>query len=137
MNRRTTLCAAASDYWLEDKKWLPTERQPLPAELDFNRPQGLPTHWVNNGFEGWDGKAKITWPDHGLSLQIASSDIFQRYFIFVSDTKFDPGYKQDFFCFEPMSHSADGHHQKDLAGLRILEPGQSLSGWVSLRPIFE
>jgi len=40
---------------------------------------------------------------------------------------FDPGYAYDFFCFEPMSHSADAHNGKG-GGLVVLCPGETLSG---------
>jgi aldose 1-epimerase len=134
MTPATTLHAAASLYWGEDAQWLPTDLRTLPEELDFNAPRRPPRRWVNNGFEGWDGCAEIVWPERQASLAIAASGIFRRYFIFVSDTTFDPSYRQDFFCFEPMSHSAGAHHLADGGGLRRLEPGETLSGEVKLTP---
>jgi len=137
MTPKMTLTAAANSYWGEDKNWLPTEMIALPAELDFNTPKPPPRRWVNNGFEGWNGRARIVWPERRASLSITASDIFQRYFVFVSDTNFDPDYRQDFFCFEPMSHSADAHHSPDGGGLRRLEPGETLTGAVSFAPGFD
>lgn len=134
MTPETTLRAKATAYWKEDGQWLPTELCPLPSELDFNGDRRPPRHWVNNGFEGWDGCARLVWPERGVALDIAASDAFGRYFVFVSDTSFDPTFKQDFFCFEPMSHAADAHHHPDGGGLRRLAPGETLSGSVRLTP---
>ena len=131
---KTTLRAAATSYWQEDEQWLPTELCPLSSELDFNTNRHPPRHWVNNGFEGWDGQAEIVWPERGVALDIEATDIFRRYFVFVSDTNFDPTFKQDFFCFEPMSHAADAHHSVGGGGLRHLAPGEWLSGSTTLRP---
>ncbi len=130
----TTLYAPASDYWTEDEQMLPAERSALSEALDFNRARPLPACWVNNGFEGWTGEAEIVWPEDDLTLRIRASELFGRYQIFVSDRSFDPGYRRDFFCFEPMSHSVDAHHWPDGGGLRMLRPAESLAGHMRLEP---
>ena len=61
-----------------------------------------------------------------MRLRIDTAPALSRYFVFVSDTKFDPNYREDFFCFEPMSHSANGHNLADLGGLTVLAPGQGM-----------
>ena len=127
---QTTLKAKASHYWTETAQFLPDRQEALPADLDFNHPRPLPAHWVNNGFEGWDGKATIRWPERGLALRISGSPEFDRYFVFVSDDRFEPGFRRDYFCFEPMTHRADAHHAADLGGLRVLVPGEQLSGHI-------
>ncbi|WP_319567721.1 aldose 1-epimerase [Cohaesibacter marisflavi] len=134
LTSRTRLTAGASHYWTEESDRLPGSREALPRALDFNEAQSLPDHWVNNGFEGWDGLAEIAWPDDNLMLEIRASDLFTRYQIFVSDISFDPTYQKDFFCFEPMSHAVDAHNQEGLAGLRLLESGEILSGSMRLQP---
>lgn len=126
----TTLFARSSDYWEEGDGWLPTDRHRLPDELDFSTPRHLPRHWVDNGFEGWDGHARIDWPEHGIALEIDADPLFSRYFVFVSDTSFDPDFRGDFFCFEPMSHTPDGHHLLDGSNLQRLAPGDTLSGTI-------
>jgi aldose 1-epimerase len=136
LTEQTTLRASARDYWEEGDGWLPTVRHALPRELDFNTARSLPRHWVNNGFEGWDGHAEIAWPDRGVSLVIDADSLFERYFVFVSDAGFDPTYRGDFFCFEPMSHSADAHHQPDGGGLRVLAPGETLTGSIRFQVVF-
>jgi len=127
-----TLCAPASAFWREGADWLPTERAAVPAELDFTIARPLPRHWVNHGFEGWSGAGEIAWPDRGARLRLDADRLFDRYFLFVSDPKFDAGYNYEAFAFEPMSHSANAHNLSDGGGLRRLAPGESLSGSIRL-----
>jgi aldose 1-epimerase len=127
-----TLRAPASALWLEGAGWLPTERAVIPADLDFAAPRELPRRWVNHGFEGWNGACEIAWPDRRARLKLDADGLFGRYFLFVSDPKFDPGYNYEFFAFEPMSHCANAHNLPDGGGLRRLAPGESLSGSVRL-----
>jgi aldose 1-epimerase len=128
---QTTLAARAKSYWIERAGWLPDEEGRIPAELDFSAPRRPPRHWVNNGFESWDGNAGIVWPERGVMLSISTNPPLTRYFVFVSDKAFDPTYNEDFFCFEPMSHSANGQNLPDFGGLAALKPRDSLS--ISMR----
>jgi aldose 1-epimerase len=130
----TTLLAPARRFWTEVEGWLPGEATEIPADLDFSEPLALPHRWVNNGFERWSGEATIAWPERGTKLHLTADPIFRHAFVFVSDTIFDPQFKRDYFCFEPMSHLANGHNLPDLGDLQILQPGQRLSGSIRLRP---
>ena len=128
----TTLRAPASALWLEGAGWLPTERVAVPADLDFTTARELPRRWVNHGFEGWNGACEIAWPDRRARLKLDADRLFGRYFLFVSDPKFEAGYNYEFFAFEPMSHSANAHNLPDGGGLRRLAPGESLRGEIRL-----
>jgi aldose 1-epimerase len=134
MTPETTLLAPARKFWTEVEGWLPGEATDIPADLDFSEPLALPQRWVNNGFEQWSGEATIFWPEHGTKLHLTADPIFRHAFIFVSDTDFDPQFKRDYFCFEPMSHLANSHNLPDLGDLQVLKPGQRLSGSIRLRP---
>ncbi|MDQ0996347.1 aldose 1-epimerase [Phyllobacterium ifriqiyense] len=134
MTPETTLLAPAERFWTELDGWLPGEAAEIPGDLDFRQPRKLPHRWVNNGFENWSGYAQITWPERNIRLTLKADSLFRHAFIFVSDTTFDPDFQRDYFCFEPMSHLADGHHQKSLGDLQVLHPGETLSGEISLRP---
>ena len=122
----TTLAAPATAYWTEKAGWLPDARTMIPEALEFNQSKNLPRRWVNNGFEGWNGVASIVWPERQIRLRVETAPKLSRYFLFVSDTTFDPDYREDFFCFELMSHSANGHNLPDLGGLTMLAPGQGM-----------
>jgi aldose 1-epimerase len=128
MTPATTLKASATSYWTEKAGWLPDQNIPIPDALDFSTAKLLPQSYTNNGFEGWDGHAVVAMPDSGISVTVSADPLFNRSFLFESDTKFDPDYKLDFFCFEPMSHTAGGHLQPDLGGLKILQSGETLAG---------
>jgi aldose 1-epimerase len=134
MTPQTTLEAPASRFWTEVEGWLPGTRAPIPEDLDFSTPRRLPERWVNNGFEDWSGRAVIRWPERASQLTLDADPVFRHAFVFVSDTAFDPSYARDYFCFEPMTHLADGHNMQDLGGLAVLGQGETLSGSIRLRP---
>lgn len=134
MTPETTLLAPARKYWTEVEGWLPGEVTEIPEDVDFSAPRGLPHRWVNNGFEGWSGAAQIVWPERGTQLSLRADPIFRHAFVFVSDTSFDPAFKRDYFCFEPMSHLANGHNLPDLGDLKVLQPGETLAGSIRLVP---
>ncbi|GAB5505084.1 MAG: aldose 1-epimerase [Rhizobiaceae bacterium] len=119
---QTTLHAAASDWWTEGEGSLPSVRRPISGEVDFSKARRLPESRLNNGFEGWEGQARILWPENGLGADVAASSNLGRYMIYA------PTETPDFFCFEPMSHTPNAlaHADDDLAGLRVLAPGERL-----------
>lgn len=134
MTPGTTLRAEARRFWTEVEGWMPGEPAPIPGDLDFSQARPLPERWVNNGFEDWSGTADIRWPERGAGVTLEADPVFRHAFVFVSDRDFDPSYRRDYFCFEPMTHLADGHNMADLGGLRVLRSGESLSGGMTLRP---
>jgi aldose 1-epimerase len=131
---RTTLQAAATGWFAEEAEFLPGALGLVPQEVDFSASRSLPRHWINNGFTGWDGTAEIVWPEQQLALAIRCSPLFRHYFVFMSDTRFEPGFADDYFCFEPMTHCADAHNAADLGGLVALARGESLSAEVTFTP---
>lgn len=134
MTPQTTLAAPAQRFWTEVEGWLPGHAEDIPDDLNFSRPSSLPCRWVNNGFEGWTGEAMISWPERKAALNLSADPLFRHAFIFVSDTGFDPSFKRDYFCFEPMSHLANGHNMAGLGDLNVLKPGDQLAGRIRLRP---
>ncbi len=127
---RTTLHAPAAHVWLEDARHLPAGHVPVSArpEWDFSTPRPLPAAWVNNGFDGWNGRARVDWPDRGLRLTIAArggrGDALRplsRYLLY------SPAADAAFFCVEPVSHLVDAHNDADpaAAGLFVLAAGDS------------
>lgn len=132
---RTRLTAPASSLWLEGADYLPTMEVPLSADLDFRRPAPLPNRWINNGFEGWNGSARIDWPERGLTLTIDADPMFSRYVLYRPDTARDPAYAGDWFCLEPMTHAVDAFHIDDLGGLRPLAPGDRIEATLRLTAV--
>ena len=117
----TTLLAPASDWWSERSGHLPGERTALVEDVDFSTPRRLPQRWLNNGFEGWNRRARIVWPEQRLALDIEALPALGRYMLYAPDND------RSFFCFEPMSHTPNAlrHVDTDPMGLRILSPGES------------
>jgi len=127
----TTLHAPAARVWLEDARHLPAGHLPVGArpEWDFSGPRPLPRGWINNGFDGWNGRARVDWPDRGLSLAIAArgggGDALRpltRYLLY------SPAAGAPFFCFEPVSHLVDAHTLAGPAaagGLAVLAEGEA------------
>lgn len=128
----TRLCAPAAHVWLENEAHLPTKRVPIPAkpEWDFGAPVHLPASWINACFEGWGGAARITWPARGLGLGISASANLTRYIVY------SPSGPAESFCFEPVSHSIDGHGAPDpqSAGPVLLRRGHDAACAIALTP---
>ncbi|MFS8048637.1 aldose 1-epimerase [Rhizobium sp. BR 314] len=134
LTAQTTLFAPARHFWTETEGFLPGQRTDIPADLDFSRPLSLPRRWVNNGLEDWSGEALIAWPEKRASLRLTADATVRHAFVFIPDTDFIPAYRHDYFCFEPMSHIANGHNLPDLGDLKILQPGETLAASIRLQP---
>jgi aldose 1-epimerase len=134
MTPQTTLQAPARRFWTEVEGWLPGEATDIPSDLDFSTPRGLPHRWVNNGFEDWTRKAEVTWPEQNARLHLTADPLFKHAFVFVSDSTFDPTFQRDYFCFEPMSHLANGHNIAGLGDLKVLNLDETLAGSITFRP---
>lgn len=128
LTAQTTLRFSARRFWNQDASFLPSTSEPVSGEMDFSIGRSPSGRWRNTEYEGWDGRAEISWPECGTMLTIDADQIFSRCMLFVSSTDFDPEYREDYFCFEPMSHGVDGHHRPRHAGLTILEPTATLAG---------
>ena len=135
----TTLHATAARVWLEDARHLPAGHLPVGARpgWDFSASRPLPPAWINNGFDGWNGRARVDWPDCGVRLAIAarggSGDTLApitRYLVY------SPAADAPFFCFEPVLHLVDAHNLADpiAAGLAVLAEGQSAAILCTLTP---
>jgi aldose 1-epimerase len=126
----TQLMAPADGVWLETADHLPAGHLPIAARpaWNFATAQPLPIGWINNGFTGWPGRARIDWPDCQLSCAISATRDLSCYLLY------SPGKAADFFCFEPVSHPVDAHHLPADGHLRILSPGESLNIGMTLDP---
>lgn len=111
------LQAGARSVWMAGPDKLPVLRQDIPAHWRFDRPAALPQDGVDNVFEGWQGAARISWPQRGLALEVqADMDYFILYV--------PPG--RDVFCFEPVDHPINAHNLPGYPGLSVLAPGATL-----------
>jgi aldose 1-epimerase len=127
----TSLTASCERVVLENPSHLPAGEIPV-SERDawnFNVQRPLPYGWINNVFRGWDGRARVDWPDRALKLEIAADPPLATFVVY------SPGAHADFFCFEPVTHLVDAHNMKDdSGGLIELASGQSMSVGCRFRP---
>lgn len=132
-SRSTMLQAAADVLWLEDERYLPAGSTFPSARTgwDFSNFNTLPDEWINNGFTGWNGQARILWKDRSLQLDIEADPPLSTYLVY------SPSGSADFFCFEPVTHPVDAHHLPGgpiKNGLVELAPGEEFSVFTCFRP---
>ncbi len=109
--------AGAERVWSSGPDKLPLSRGGIPDHWRFDTPAALPQDGVDHVFDGWPGRARITWPARGVALEIeADMDYFILYI--------PPG--RDFFCFEPVDHPINAHNLPGRPGLTVLAPGATL-----------
>ncbi|HEV7317449.1 MAG TPA: aldose 1-epimerase [Ensifer sp.] len=121
------LFARAGRYWTEREGHLPGSGGPTPETMDFASGSPLPVEWLNNAFDGWDGRARIEWPETGLAVSL-EADGNLRYFVLYS-----PSATSGFFCFEPMSHRPNAHRDLQEGGLVRLQPHETMTATMALR----
>lgn len=122
----TRLIARADRYWSEREGHLPDRPGPIPQNMNFAFGSPLPPNWLNNAFDGWDGRARIEWPETGLAASLEADGHF-RFFVLYS-----PSATSSFFCFEPMSHRPNAHRDQRDGGLVRLQPLQTVTGTIAL-----
>jgi aldose 1-epimerase len=82
---------------------------------------------LDHCFEGWNGRASVTWPEERLELALEADPVFSHAVIYAPP-------QRPFFCFEPVSHANFAlnlaEQGVDGVGFRSLEPGETLRGEV-------
>ena len=118
----TMLELPATEVWLETADYMPAGKVPIGGrpDWDFARARPLPTSWINNGFAGWHGTARVIWPEHGLQLSVHATPELGTCIVY------SPSADASFFCLEPVSHPVDAFHLPDMPGLRVLRAGERL-----------
>lgn len=117
--------AQVSGCWTERARHLPDARTAPPDDLDPRAGAHLPNRFINNAFDGWDGVARFHWPERGVSAIMTAPN-------HPVAMLYAPSAEAGFFCWEPMTHLPNGHHQPDFGGLRLLEPGEAMRSTVTV-----
>lgn len=112
--------AATTQYWASGPDLLPTQLIEVPNEHVNNLLQRIADRTIDNSFVGWNGLARVTWPERQLSLTIRTSPPLRHFVLYAPVAA-------PFFCFEPMTHpinaiNLDPPHRGE--GLIVLDPGQ-------------
>jgi aldose 1-epimerase len=121
----TRIGAQVSGYWTGRAGHLPDERTAPPDDLEPQAGTRLPSRFVNNPFDGWDGVARIDWPERGISVIMTAPE-------HPVAMLYAPGAEADFLCWEPMTHLPNGHHLPQFGGLRLLAPGEAMRSDVTI-----
>jgi aldose 1-epimerase len=125
---QTTLQFSARHFYLEGPDHLPTDAIFLPPELDFSEGAPLPRSWRNNAYGGWNGHALIRQPDLGYEVEIQALAGMRELMLYTA-----PGLPR--FALEPQTHTSGATLEGSptpQVGLAVLQPGQVLSGDLSL-----
>ena len=136
-NEQTKLQAKVSGVWLSHADCMPKEHTAdFPPSWNLNAGIFAAGSLIDNCFTGWDGTARVTWPDQELQLTLRQSMVSAE----VSTHSTQPNYllvfrktTDDHFCLEPVSHPIDAFHLPGQPGLQLLEKGESLTLAVSWR----
>ena len=123
---QTTLQAVAKQACLVDGNLAPTGYVDIASvpEWDFSTAKALPDSLIDNSFTGWDGTARLGYPELGIDLKLGASRGLSNIFQFYS-----PGPGCGFVCFEPVSHLVDEHNmpgRSENHGLVALGCGESM-----------
>jgi aldose 1-epimerase len=116
----TLLELRAAEVSLETADHLPAGKVPVTArpDWDFARARRLPVDWINNGFAGWSGSARVRWPGRELQLTMTATPELGTCIVYSPDRD------APFFCLEPVSHPVDAFQLPGMPGLRVLQPGE-------------
>lgn len=114
--------------WQTDHHCIPTQLLDAGRPVDWWDGQPVATRNVDTVYTGREGSMHIEWPDRQLGLKIEPSEDLSFTTIYVPAGG-------DFFCVEPVSHMTDAFNRSGTdTGMRILEPGESWTVSVLLRP---
>lgn len=120
-NAATRLQFKSEGIWLAGDDPIPAAHTAnLPAGWGYNTSSALDGPMIDNCYTGWNGKAVIDYPDHGISITMVMPDC-NGYAMFYRP----PGY--DYFCVEPVTHPPDAFHMPEQPGLAFLAHGDSLA----------
>jgi aldose 1-epimerase len=125
----TRVQANVRGVWLTTDDLLPTTHaSPLPEGWEL--PAGIPMQapFIDNEFTGWDGRARVTWPDRGLMLemrmlplQTPAGEVAPEYLHLYRPATGDT------FCIEPVTQAVDAFHLEGRPGLVTLHAGESMT----------
>jgi aldose 1-epimerase len=122
---QTTLAFGCDRVWLTDGSRLPTELVPPPSRWQFAEGRTLEGVDVDNVFTGWDGVARIGWPEQRVAVTLSADASLSHLVVFVPPDR--PA-----FAVEPVSHMTDAFNRaadgREATGFRALAPGQTFAG---------
>ena len=118
--QQTCVAFEARTVWLEDNRHLPVEEISVTStrQFDYRKCRPLSDRWVNNGFSGWNGRARIEQGRQALSCTLTASEDLGTLILYAPDKD------APFFCLEPVSHPVDAFNLPGMPGLQNIAPLQ-------------
>jgi aldose 1-epimerase len=124
---QTRLSAQVAQMWATDDEVMPTRLVDLPDNQRLERGLIVDAVALDNGFTGWDGTARIEWPDRNAALTMTASPRLRFLVVYTP-----PG--EPYFCVEPVSNCTDAFNLaaqgRDDTGMIVLAPGARATGTV-------
>jgi aldose 1-epimerase len=109
------LIARLDGWWETDGFIMPTAHVDE-ARDDWSDRLHAPTT-TDNVFSGWDGRARLEWPERGLALTMTASAPAKWLVVYSPPD-------QAIACIEGVTHPTDALNDAALPGLAILAPGE-------------
>jgi aldose 1-epimerase len=128
-NQHTRLASAAHSALRFGPHYRATGTGPVMLADDYSCSRALPAEAAISYLD-WDGVAVLSEIAPGLDLTIRASKTLRHPVLWTP--KHAP-----FVCFEPQSHAIGAPSEPVVAAatpLTLLQPGESLSGWMTLEP---
>lgn len=124
------LRAHVDGVWLTGADHLPDTHTDVPDSWGLADGLNPSAVALDNNFTGWDGRARIDWPDRGASLEMTTERPISVLVIYTPPAT-------DFACAEPVTNVVDAFNLaasgRDDTGMRMLEPGAQITGTLRLR----
>jgi aldose 1-epimerase len=118
----TRLDTRVTSVWTIDERVLPVEKLPAQGRYDL-RDRRVCGQDLDNGFGGWDGRARIATPGLPFAIEMSSPDA--RFFQLYSPVS------GGLFVAEPVSHANAALNAPEAdwpeLGLRVLDPDETMA----------
>ena len=102
--------------WLADSTALPVEETVTPPDWSFSSGRAVQAVALDHGFSGWDGIARLRWPDRMVTVRSPDCRFLHVY---------APA-GRDFFCVEPQT-AAPGTLTRNPREALIVAPGERVA----------
>ncbi|WP_426393958.1 aldose 1-epimerase [Ralstonia sp. R-29] len=123
----------AATMWPTDADEVAIRREPITAREDFRHARVLPNTGLSVYYSDWRQQAVVSY-EGGATLTLSASDPLDHFILHAPQG-------QPYVCLEPISHVADAINLAEQGwegtGLRVLEPGETLSLRMRLRIHFD
>jgi aldose 1-epimerase len=125
---RATLRAGVGAMWEVDAEVMPLRLlRPPPPGLDPTAGFAIGDVVLDNCYGGWDGRARIEWPERGLGMEIVASGLLRHLVVYVP-------VGEDYFCVEPVSNMTDAFNlarERNDTGIIELAAGSTVRATIA------